>query len=95
MITKEQIIEEIKKVIDPELGIDIWTLGLIYEVNIINEDSVHIVMTFTSPLCPAGGLLISRVTEVVKDLEVKNVDVEVTFDPPWVPTKELREILGI
>jgi len=95
MITKEQVIEEIKKIQDPELAIDIWTLGLIYDIKIINEKTVHILMTFTSPMCPAGGLLISRVQEYLKDLGFEKVDVEVTFEPAWTPSEELREILGI
>lgn len=95
MIDREKIITEIKKVIDPELGIDVWTLGLIYEINIVDEKRVHILMTFTSPLCPMGGLLVSRVQEAVKDAGAEIADVDVTFDPAWVPTKELREILGI
>lgn len=95
MVTKEQIIEEIKKIIDPELGIDIWTLGLIYDIKVIDEDNAHILMTFTSPMCPAGGILISKVQEYVKDLGFKKVDVEVTFDPAWTPSPELREMLGM
>lgn len=95
MITKEQVIEEIKKIQDPELGIDIWTLGLIYDIKILSEQNVHVLMTFTSPMCPAGGLLISRVQEYLKDLGFEKVDVEVTFDPAWTPSNELREMLGI
>jgi metal-sulfur cluster biosynthetic enzyme len=95
MVTKEQIIEEIKKIIDPELGIDIWTLGLIYDIKVLSEKEAYVLMTFTSPMCPAGGLLISKVQEYVKDLGFEKVDVEVTFDPAWTPTKELREMLGV
>lgn len=95
MITKDQVIEEIKKIQDPELGIDIWTLGLIYDIKILDEKNVHILMTFTSPMCPAGGLLISRVQEYLKDLGFEKVDVEVTFEPAWTPSNELREMLGI
>ena len=62
-----EIEEEIKKIIDPELGIDIWTLGLIYQINIIDTDTVHVLMTFTSPFCPEGALLTSRVSQHVKD----------------------------
>ncbi len=95
MISKEQVIEEIKKIMDPELGIDIWTLGLIYDIKIIDEKNVHILMTFTSPMCPAGGILISKVQEYLKDLGFEKVDVEVTFEPAWTPSVELGEMLGI
>ncbi len=95
MITKEQVIEEIKKIMDPELGIDIWTLGLIYDIKIIDDRNIHILMTFTSPMCPAGGILISKVQEYLKDLGFEKVDVEVTFEPAWTPSVELREMLGI
>jgi len=95
MVTKEQIIEEIKKIQDPEIGIDIWTLGLIYDIRILDEKNAHILMTFTSPMCPAGGLLTGKVTEYVKDLGFEKVDVEVTFEPAWQPSAELRAMLGI
>jgi len=94
-ITKKDIEMEIRKIIDPELGIDIWTLGLIYETTIIDENNAHVLMTFTSPMCPAGGMLVNQVTQYVKDLGFENVDVEITFDPPWQPTEELREALGV
>ncbi|HLF19583.1 MAG TPA: metal-sulfur cluster assembly factor [Bacteroidota bacterium] len=95
MITKDAIIEEIKKIQDPEIGIDIWTLGLIYSIDILDEKNVHILMTFTSPLCPAGGLLIGKVMEYLKDLGFEKVDVEITFEPAWQPSQELRALLGI
>ena len=95
MITKENIIEELKKIQDPELGIDIWTLGLIYQINIIDQAKVHLLITFTSPMCPAGGLIISKIQENLKDMGFKTVDVEVTFDPAWQPSEELRTALGI
>jgi len=94
-ITKQDIENEIKEIMDPELGIDIWTLGLIYDINIIDKNSVHVLMTFTSPFCPEGGMLISKVETVVKNLGFEKVNVEVTFDPPWEPSEQLREILGI
>lgn len=93
--TKQDIEDEIKQIIDPELGIDIWTLGLIYGIKIIDDNSVHILMTFTSPFCPEGAMLISRVESVIKDLGFTKVEVEVTFDPPWQPSEELRNIIGI
>ncbi|MCC6638959.1 metal-sulfur cluster assembly factor [Candidatus Falkowbacteria bacterium] len=92
---REKIIEELKKVVDPELGIDVWTLGLIYEITIVSDAKAHILMTFTSPLCPVGGLIIAKVTEAVKDAGFEDVDIEITFEPAWKPTKELRAMYGI
>lgn len=95
MTTKEEAIELIETIIDPELGIDIWTMGLIYEINIIDEKNIHIVMTFTTPMCPAGPALQKEVTDNMRSLGFDRVDLEITFDPPWKPSLELRQALGL
>ena len=84
MTKKEQIIEEIRKIYDPELPVNIYELGLIYDV-FVNEDyEVKILMTLTTPNCPVAETLPLEVEEKVKSLdEVKNAEVEITFDPPW------------
>ena len=85
----------LKTVNDPELGIDIVTLELIYNVNVEN-DKVDVKMTFTSPMCPYGPMLVEEVKTKVSELKgIKEVNVEVTFDPPWEPSKELRATLGV
>ncbi len=95
MITKKDVIEALKKVTDPEIGIDIWTLELIYDLK-VEEEKVNIKMTFTTPMCPYGPMLLEEVKSKVKELEgVKEVNVDVTFDPPWEPSKELRATLGV
>ena len=95
MITKEQLIEDIfKNYLDPEIGIDIWTLGLIYEVN-IEEEQVKILLTFTSPLCPYGPQMVADLKSQIEAKGAKTVEIEVTFEPPWKPTDELREMLGV
>ncbi len=94
MITKEQIIEAIKTVKDPEIGIDLWTLGLIYDIKIV-DDGVDILMTLTSPFCPFGNEIVVSVEKAVKKLGVDEVRVDITFEPAWKPTAELRAILGI
>lgn len=95
MISKEQIIEQLKKVFDPEIGLDVWTLGLIYAVEAEN-DQVNIIMTFTTPFCPYGEILLEDICKKVKLVdEVKDVDIEVVFDPPWEPTEEVKMMLGI
>ena len=95
MLKKEQIIEELKKVVDPELGIDIYTLGLIYNVS-IEEKKVNIRMTLTSPMCPYGPQIIEDVKHRVSSLEKGiKVETEIVFNPPWEIPKEVRSILGI
>lgn len=89
MISTTQIEEKIKDVIDPELGIDIVSLGLIYKINVSPSGIVHILMTLTSPGCPLAGVFGSMVKDSlrsIRGLDVdKNVSVELTFDPPWTP----------
>ena len=95
MATKDEVIEAIKRVIDPELFIDIWTLGLIYDID-INDSRLNIKMTFTSMACPAGPQLVGQVkseTESMEDIEETNV--EVVFDPPWEPSEDLKALMGI
>ncbi|MBS3117203.1 DUF59 domain-containing protein [Candidatus Woesearchaeota archaeon] len=95
MVTREQLIEEVfKKYCDPELGIDVWTLGLIYDLK-VDEKKVFVLLTFTSPFCPYGPEMIDTLREMIKERGVSEVVMEVTFDPPWKPTEELREMLGV
>ena len=95
MVTKEQIEEMLKTCVDPEIHIDIVTLGLVYNVNIKNNN-VEIVMTLTTPFCPYGPMLIEEVKAKVKAIKgVKDVEVHITFDPPWKPTEEIKAMLGL
>ena len=93
---KKQIIEILKKVNDPELHIDVWTLGLIYNIEIAGS-IVNITMTFTSPMCPYGPFLVDEIKNKIKekDKSIKEVKVEVVFQPLWQPSDEVKEILGI
>ncbi len=80
----QKIIDAIKMCYDPEIPVDIWELGLIYEINVSGENDVKVIMTLTSPNCPAAESLPSDVETKVKDVEgVKSVKVEITFEPPW------------
>jgi metal-sulfur cluster biosynthetic enzyme len=83
------------KVIDPELNVDIWTLGLIYGVE--HNSGLHIKMTFTSPMCPYGPMLLDDITKNLVKLgyKKKEIDLQVVFDPPWTPTQDLRDMLGV
>ena len=95
MVTEEDVIKVLEEVYDPELGVDVYSLELIYEINIDGKD-LHILMTFTSPACPYGGMLVDEIHERLSDLDgVDEVKVEVTFDPMWQPSEELRAAFGI
>ncbi|WP_299556755.1 DUF59 domain-containing protein [Seonamhaeicola sp.] len=80
----EKIVNVLKTIYDPEIPVDIYELGLIYDV-FVNEDyDVKILMTLTTPNCPVAETLPLEVEEKVKSLnEVKTAEVEITFDPPW------------
>ena len=94
MITQEKLIDILKNYKDPEIGIDIWTLGLIYKIE-IDEEYIKITMTFTTPFCPYGPHMIEELKEQIIKAGVKNVEIEVVFDPPWEPSEELKEMLGL
>ena len=95
MITKERVIEELETVYDPELELDIYTLGLVYSIEIPSETAVKILMTYTTPACPFGPALNHAITYAMYDLGFKKIDIEVTFDPPWKPPENIREMLGL
>ena len=84
----EKIVRVIKTIFDPEIPVDIYELGLIYDV-FVNEDyEVKVLMTLTTPNCPVADTLPLEVEEKIKSLDaVKDAEVEITFDPPW--TQEL------
>jgi len=93
--TKDEVISMMKTIIDPELYIDIWTLGLIYDIDIM-EDILNIRMTFTSVACPAGPQLVGEIKEKAKELSgIRETNVEIVFQPQWQPSEELKALLGI
>jgi metal-sulfur cluster biosynthetic enzyme len=98
MVSEEVVMEALKEVYDPELHYNIVDLGLVYDVNVKDGD-VHIVMTLTTPACPIGPMIIAQIEEMVRVLPgVKDVDVELTFDPMWSPeliSEEARADLGL
>ena len=98
MVEKEQVIEVLKKVYDPEIQYDIWSLGLIYNIE-IEGNKVKIFMTLTSPMCPYGPALMDDVRRQVSAIDgVGEVQLELTFSPAWSPekmTEEAKIALGI
>ena len=84
MDLKEKIINEIRNIYDPEIPVNIYELGLIYDINIDNENNVKINMTLTSPNCPVAESLPNEVKNSVKEIkDVKNVDLNLVWEPPW------------
>ena len=82
-----KVIEVIKTCYDPEIPVDIWELGLIYEIKINEENEVNIKMTLTSPSCPVAETLPPDVEQKIREIEgVKSSSVEITFEPPWEKT---------
>jgi len=90
--SRDAIIAALRTVIDPELGMDIWSMGLVYEI-IINQ-KIHIKMTLTTPLCPYGPALIEEVEQKLKPLGLP-VEVELVFEPPWEPSEDMRMEWGV
>lgn len=83
-ILKDRIIQRLKTIHDPEIPLNIYELGLIYEIDIDNNSDVLIVMTLTAPNCPVAESLPLEVEEAVKQTEgVNNVQVQITFEPAW------------
>jgi len=82
-VLKEKIIENIKKVFDPEIPVNIYELGLIYDIK-IDDGDVEVIMTLTSPFCPVAGSLPKEVAARVSEVDgVKKANVELVFEPPW------------
>lgn len=81
---KDKVVEAIKTVYDPEIPVDIYELGLIYEINVYPVNNVYVLMTLTSPNCPAAETIPAEVELAIKEIEeVNDVNVEITFDPPF------------
>lgn len=96
---KEEIREALQDVYDPELYVDVITLGLIYDIEPKGEGAVDIEMTFTFPGCPYGPELVEQVEDAILDVEdVDEVEVDVTFEPRWTPDQiddDVRAAIGM
>lgn len=99
LMTKEDVINVLKEIYDPEIPINIWDLGLIYTLEIDPENKyVYVLMTVTAPGCPIAEPLADAVKSRLYDLGFENVEVEITFDPPWTidrMTEEGKEALRL
>ena len=84
----DELIQELKKVYDPEIPVDIYELGLIYKVDLSDDRDVAIEMTLTAPGCPVAGEMPGWVEDAVMEIpEIKSCKVELVFDPPWDPSR--------
>lgn len=95
MITKDDVIAVCQTILDPEVNLDIYTLGLIYNIDITQKQDINILMTYTTPLCPFGGKMQEELKTALSVLNPKSINIELTFNPPWKVSDELREALGI
>lgn len=83
-ILGEAIIETLKTIFDPEIPVNIYELGLIYEVKVDDDHNAHVIMTLTTPNCPVAESMPQEVKDRVQGVSgIKDVDVELTFEPPW------------
>ena len=98
MPSREQIFDALRVVEDPELGMDIVELGLVYDVEVADEGKVKVTYTLTSMGCPVGPMIEQQITETVAEMDgVENVESELTWDPPWSPEKmsdDAKFVLG-
>jgi FeS assembly SUF system protein len=91
LVSKEEIVTVLKDCYDPEIPINIWDLGLVYDINIEN-DNVGVKMTLTAPGCMMGGMIAEEVKAKIKSMSgVKDAKVELVWDPPWTPDKMSEE----
>lgn len=95
---EEQIYEALRQIVDPEVGFDLVSLGLIRDVK-VQDGSANIVMTLSSPSCPISGVILGWVEQAVLSVDgVKDVSIELTFDPPWsieMASEDVKKALGI
>ncbi len=93
ILNKDEIIQALKSVEDPEMHIDVYSLGLIYGIS-STDMGVDILMTLTTPFCPYADQIVQAVESAVKTLGVA-VTVNITFEPEWVPPEDIRIAMGI
>jgi len=99
MVSSEKVYEQLREIMDPELGYSIVDLGLVYRVEPKNDGTVEVDITLTSPGCPMGAEIHGDVMEKISKISgVKDVQVNIVWDPPWSVDKvkpEIREELGV
>jgi metal-sulfur cluster biosynthetic enzyme len=86
MVKKQDILDKLSEVKDPELGVNIVDLGLIYDVKVKGKD-VAIKMTFTTPACPMMNYMLEMAKQKLEELEELDIEISIVFDPPWTPER--------
>ncbi|MEX2430666.1 MAG: metal-sulfur cluster assembly factor [Dehalococcoidia bacterium] len=98
-VTAEEVTDALKEVYDPEIPVNVVDLGLIYDVQVGDDDHVHVLMTLTAAGCGMGPFIAQQAEWAIADVDgVKDVDVEIVFDPPWSPdriTEDGKKLLGL
>ncbi|WP_461866049.1 metal-sulfur cluster assembly factor [Thermococcus sp.] len=98
-LDEKTVLEKLKEVIDPEIGIDVVNLGLIYKVKVRPDKTVYVEMTMTTPGCPLTMWILRAVEDKILEIPgVKDAEIELTFDPPWTPDRispEYKKKLGL
>lgn len=99
MLEKINILEKLAPIQDPEMGIGIVDLGLIYNIEVENDNHVRVVMTLTTPACPYGPELLTVVEKEIRDMGAEKVNIELVWEPPWDPetmaSDQAKDRLGI
>jgi len=96
-LDEEQVKEALSSVNDPEIGMNIVDLGLVYDIAIDAEDNVNVEMTLTSPGCPLGDVITQQIDAALRGIGAKRADVEIVWSPPWTPemmSDEAKERMG-
>ncbi|MEM1803704.1 MAG: metal-sulfur cluster assembly factor [Desulfurococcaceae archaeon] len=84
---KQRIVEILETIIDPELGVDVYNLGLVYNIDVINDKHVKITMTLTTPFCPLASIIPLMIIDQLKEKLRIDADIDITYDPPWTPLR--------
>ena len=97
-VTEKQVMSALRGVKDPELGLDLVVLGLVYDVE-VRDSEVKAIISLTSPMCPVAGQIVEDAKKAIEGVEgVSSAEVELTFDPPWTPERIsplVRSSLGL
>ena len=89
---KDSVKSSLKRVVDPEIGINIVDLGLVYEIDVNQENDVQVLMTLTAPNCPFGDMIMMETEFAVRSVKNVNlVKINLTFDPPWNPDQHVSD----
>ncbi|MEM4976385.1 MAG: metal-sulfur cluster assembly factor [Desulfurococcaceae archaeon] len=84
---KQRIVEILETIVDPELGVDVYNLGLVYNIDVINDKHVKITMTLTTPFCPLASIIPLMIIDQLKEKLRIDADIDITYDPPWTPLR--------